>query len=154
MGLRRKYETTCSYELYDKSTCKAARKNQTYLGFAMLDSRTLWIPKGNATGGLLTTQSRLGVTAGYYAGGVVSWGGANFHISSHDVLSDIVQIRLYRHVPVDFAPPSSVSITPGCDHTLSTCNSVFSNAANFSGFPLIPDKNPFRDMNVPSGGKG
>ncbi len=33
----------------------------------------------------------------------------------------------------------------GCDWTYDTCKNRFSNQANFRGFPLIPDRNPFID---------
>lgn len=31
----------------------------------------------------------------------------------------------------------------GCDHTFATCNSKFSNTANYGGHPYLPTKNPF-----------
>lgn len=43
-------------------------------------------------------------------------------------------------IPLPFAPASSDSFTiiPGCDKQQSTCNSKFSNLANFRGFPYVP----------------
>lgn len=37
----------------------------------------------------------------------------------------------------------AVELYLGCDHSLQTCNTKFSNILNFGGFPWIPDVNPF-----------
>ena len=54
--------------------------------------------------------------------------------------------------PTDaFTVGESVTVVPGCDNLLETCSAYaspanptgkFNNAANFLGFPLLPDKNP------------
>ncbi|MEW6169845.1 MAG: phage BR0599 family protein [Pseudomonadota bacterium] len=46
-------------------------------------------------------------------------------------------------VPPGLSVGATVVLYPGCDHTLSTCESKFGNSANFGGFPFIPTKNPF-----------
>ncbi len=38
----------------------------------------------------------------------------------------------------------TVTIRQGCDHSFTTCVSKFSNGRNFGGFPLVPDRNPFK----------
>jgi hypothetical protein len=38
---------------------------------------------------------------------------------------------------------AAVDMYAGCDRTLNTWHNRFSNAANFGGFPWIPQKNPF-----------
>jgi len=37
----------------------------------------------------------------------------------------------------------TVTAFQGCDHSVSTCKTKFSNVPNFGGFPLVPGKNPF-----------
>ena len=37
----------------------------------------------------------------------------------------------------------SVEVSPGCDHTIGTCQSKFSNRDNFGGYPQLPTTNPF-----------
>ena len=37
----------------------------------------------------------------------------------------------------------AVTLYPGCDHTLTTCDTAFSNSLNYGGFPAIPQKNPW-----------
>ncbi len=38
----------------------------------------------------------------------------------------------------------TITIRQGCDHSFATCVSKFSNGRNFGGFPLVPDRNPFK----------
>lgn len=38
---------------------------------------------------------------------------------------------------------TSVTVQPGCDHTIGTCRTKFSNKDNFGGFAGVPDRNPF-----------
>lgn len=49
-------------------------------------------------------------------------------------------------IPLELTgPPFTISIVPGCDRTAATCNSRYSNLANFGGFDMIPDYNPTID---------
>ena len=42
------------------------------------------------------------------------------------------------------SPGDSITVRKGCDHALQGhCINRFNNAANFGGFPLVPDRNPF-----------
>ncbi len=36
-----------------------------------------------------------------------------------------------------------LTLTPGCDHTLTTCTQKFDNAPRYGGFPFVPTDNPF-----------
>ena len=47
--------------------------------------------------------------------------------------------------PAPLTPGETVSLYPGCDHTLQTCHGRFNNAENFGGFPWIPRRNPFNE---------
>jgi hypothetical protein len=151
MGLRRVYETTCSHKHYDTNTCWFGRADlnafsQTVSGVSQHNSKTLYVP--NPTGNAAIDR--------YYSGGIVEFGIFKFFIQDHSVISEIsgrvAVIRFYRHVAPSVIIPASVTMRPGCDHKLSTCNSMFNNVKNFSGFPYVPDKNPFKDSNVPFGG--
>jgi hypothetical protein len=46
-------------------------------------------------------------------------------------------------LPQGLAAGTTVTLFPGCDHTLATCSGKFSNTANYGGFPFMPTKNPF-----------
>jgi len=41
--------------------------------------------------------------------------------------------------------PQSVTLYPGCSHTIADCRDKFNNLVNFGGFPWIPSKNPFNN---------
>lgn len=46
--------------------------------------------------------------------------------------------------PFDMNPSGeTVEVAAGCDRLVATCNSKFSNVANFGGFPNVPGRNPF-----------
>lgn len=47
-------------------------------------------------------------------------------------------LLLDRTVDPDLAPGTRAVVREGCDHTLSTCASRFSNAVNFQGEPYLP----------------
>jgi hypothetical protein len=76
---------------------------------------------------------------GYFAaGGLLEFGSYRGFIVAHTGST----LTLFRAVP-GLAASSSITIYPGCDRTLSTCNTTFSNAARHMGFPLIPTRDPF-----------
>lgn len=45
--------------------------------------------------------------------------------------------------PIGWAVNDEVILYPGCDRVHSTCRDKFDNIANFGGFPLHPERNPF-----------
>lgn len=51
---------------------------------------------------------------------------------------------------VDALDPSLryVMVTPGCDHTLTACQQIFSNAPNYGGQPALPTENPIKTVFV------
>lgn len=51
-------------------------------------------------------------------------------------------LTLMRPIP-SIESGQNVTVYLGCDRSLGTCDSVFSNAGNFGGFPGIPLINPF-----------
>lgn len=51
-------------------------------------------------------------------------------------------LTLFRAVP-GLTVGSNITITPGCDRSLTDCTTKFSNTANHMGFPFIPSVDPF-----------
>lgn len=134
-GLRRLYQRGCPYVLYGTG-CAVASASYKH-------AATLSAVSG-------TTVSAAAFDAqvdGYFAGGYLEWqNGTRLErraIQSH-VGTDVV---LSHPVPglVAFA---SVNAYAGCDHSLATCASKFSNAIRYGGFPYIPQKNPFGQASV------
>jgi uncharacterized phage protein (TIGR02218 family) len=75
---------------------------------------------------------------GYFAkGGRLTFGSRYGFITAH--VGGV--LTLFRAVP-GLIVGSSVTLTPGCDHSLTDCT-VFNNVANHMGFPFIPSVDPF-----------
>jgi hypothetical protein len=87
------------------------------------------------------------VTAGWFAGGWAEFGsGATLSrrsiVNNTANIAGALTITLARD-PIPFpAPFSSVKLYPGCDGAKATCQTKFSNYANFGGHPFLPPTNP------------
>lgn len=127
-GLTRKCGRNCQHELYGPR-CRLSRSDW---GFAT----TI-----NAISGTLLSVAA--VEGGMpYAGGIVErTDGAGItdvaYIVSASGTALTLDLALYGAAVSD-----AVIIYPGCDWTMSTCNTVFNNAVNYGGRLHIPDKNP------------
>lgn len=51
-------------------------------------------------------------------------------------------LTVWGRVPSDAAIADDVTLYPGCDKQFDTCEGTFDNAANFGGFPNLPDRDP------------
>lgn len=128
--LRRLYQRNCPHVLYG-TECKVVRT--VFETVAQLQG---------VTGNILSSGTFALVADGYYNGGYVEWS-----------LAGVIQRRfVVAHVGSDVTVSlpfdgilgnADVKIYPGCDHTLDTCVSKFSNELNFGGQPYFPEKNPF-----------
>jgi len=129
-GLRRLYQRQCPHVLYSPQ-CGVQKTVHSF-------SATV-----NEVTGTVIGLSTLSVGDGYLGGGYLEWdrGGG---ITERRAIQSNVGVDVTINFPIIGMPVGAlVRIWPGCDHTLSTCNSKFSNADNFGGFPHIPQKNPF-----------
>lgn len=128
--LRQRFQAPCNNTLYD-SFCgvnKASFSDATTVDAIAADLVTLTITDADAQ------------PDGYYgAGGLLQFGSRYGYIREH--VGD--QIILVAPVP-GLTSGSSVTLSAGCDRSLSTCTTKFSNAANHQGFPFIPTEDPFR----------
>jgi hypothetical protein len=94
----------------------------------------------SADGLTITVPEAAALADGYFAaGGKLIFGARIGFLVGH--VGDT--LTLFRRVP-GLVAGSSVTLQPGCDRTHGTCDSVFSNAANHMGFPLIPSRDPFK----------
>jgi uncharacterized phage protein (TIGR02218 family) len=85
-------------------------------------------------------DSTLTQATGYFDLGVVAFtSGANASIS-RTIKSFVSGGLITTIAPFPFAPAAGDTFTvyPGCDKTMATCNSRFSNLPRFRGFPFIP----------------
>lgn len=77
-----------------------------------------------------------------YAGGIVSF-------TDSDGITDMAFIEEASGTSMTLdaalyglAASDAITIYPGCDWTMATCDTVFGNSANFGGRLNIPDRNP------------
>ena len=134
-ALRRFYQLQCPHVLYG-SDC-AAPEN-LFQANAVVE----------AVAGLVLTSSVFGLKpAQYYRGGYIAISAAPTsefrYITDHTgntITINLPSPKLYQGVPI--------TISPGCDHTLTTCKDKFNNLANYGGFPYIPTKNPMGNVQI------
>ena len=131
-GLRARFEYNCRHSLY-LTGCNVNR-----------ELYKIACPIISISGVTISIQGGTNLGSGYLAGGmlITSSGIARF-ITSHS--GDFITIA--RPI-VELLGGDIVSVYPGCDHLMSTCNSKFSNIDNFGGFPWVPTKNPFGGSSI------
>jgi uncharacterized phage protein (TIGR02218 family) len=119
-------------------TCRA-RLGDTRCGVA-LGPLTVTGTLTAATSRSAVADSARAESAGTYTGGVLTWtSGLNAGLKS-EVKAHAGGGAFTLLMPVPYAPAvgDGYSLTPGCDKTLATCASRFSNAVNFRGEPWVP----------------
>lgn len=80
----------------------------------------------------------IGPPAGYFSQGVVKFNtGPNAGLSYSIKLDQSGLFLAQKTFAVPFIG-DQITAYAGCDHTLATCASKFSNAINFRGFPFVP----------------
>jgi uncharacterized phage protein (TIGR02218 family) len=78
--------------------------------------------------------------AGFFDGGLLTWtAGANLGHPPLEVKS-VSGSTVTLFLPTSFAivVSDTFSISAGCNKSSATCNTKFSNIANFRGFPFVP----------------
>lgn len=129
-GLRRLYGRGCPHVLYGPA-CGLDKA-----GFA--HSTTV----DSIDGAVMTVTS---IDVGFtYGGGFVEWVNDDGitdrrFITSADG-SDLTLLMPFQGISAS----DPVTIYPGCNHTIATCDAVFGNVLNYGGQPFFPTKNPFR----------
>jgi len=78
----------------------------------------------------------------YSLGKITFTSGDNNNISipvkGHSVSGSTTQLVLWEQAPFNIAIGTTFTIIAGCDKRAETCQTKFSNLANFQGFPFIP----------------
>lgn len=131
VGLRRTYQRQCQHVLYG-TACQVNREAVRTDG--VVDS---------IAGAVVNVPAASSLAAGWFAGGYIEYlvaGG----VPERRFITDHTGAALTCSVsPAGLVGGASVKIYPGCDHTIATCNSKFSNAVNYGGQPYFTKKNPF-----------
>lgn len=124
------FSSQCPLMLFD-ANCKAVRASFLFNGTAASVS-------GNE---VTVTGLDASKTVGWATGGelVVTTTGERRLIKEHKA-TDIVVLNF----PFDASPLNqSVEVAAGCDRTLGTCQTKFSNEINFGGSAFVPGRNIF-----------
>lgn len=131
IGLRRLYQRQCPHVLYgarcgvDKAAHDVAGTIASISGLVLTITAAGSSPDGHFAGGYLEFQPSAGVYERRF-------------IEAHTGSAITVMGSV-----AGLSGGASVTLYPGCDHTLATCNAKFSNAVNYGGMPFMPEQNPF-----------
>ena len=127
VALPRRYQRMCPYALYGHG-CGVNK-----------ESFTDGVNVTAVNGPVVTAPHAALKPNGYYTGGILrTIPGYQRLIIGHTGQT----LTLMSAIPQLFAN-MAVNIIAGCDHTVETCDSKFSNLNNFGGQPWIPSRNPF-----------
>lgn len=110
-----------------------------------------WQGTGAATAmssGVVTVTEAASEADGYYAGGIISYGGALQLITAHSGTS-LTVLGAVGDLEADIGASGtqSVEIAAGCNRSMSVCDGTFSNSANFGGFKELTDS-PFDGRSI------
>lgn len=130
-GLRRMYQKQCPHVLYSDQCGVVA-------GSHVITRQVLGVS------GLAVTLADMGAfTSGQFAGGYIEWQTQVGIFERRSIRDHTGAVLTVNFQTLNLAVGASVDVYPGCDHTLATCASKFSNSLNYGGMPYIPTKNPF-----------
>lgn len=101
-----------------------------------------------ATGSILTVAAAAGEADGTYTAGILEWGNFKEMIVGHSGAA----LTLARPIPgladeITANGSAAIKLAFGCDLTLNTCTTRFSNNLNYAGFPWMNDT-PFNGRSI------
>jgi uncharacterized phage protein (TIGR02218 family) len=126
---RQTYSGVCNHVLYS-TRCKVLKSSYD------LPSAAVTVISGRT----ITVTGASGQPDGYWEGGYVE----KTDLSDRRLV--LAHVGNVLTLPLAFAElivTDQVNVYAGCKHDKATCNTKFSNIANFGGFPYIPKKNVF-----------
>jgi len=124
----RTYQSMCNNVLFD-TKCQLSAGSHSYIG-------TVLSVSGNIVtiGGLESAKGDGWSTSGY-----AEFGGLDYRLILEQDGNDLILILPF-HADV---LGEDLTVYAGCDRSVSTCASKFSNDINFGGCPYVPTKNIF-----------
>jgi uncharacterized phage protein (TIGR02218 family) len=128
IGLQRLCQNSCPHVLYGPgcNVDKASFQTDTTV---------------TAVDGVDLTVTALGAYP--YAGGFVEMTDGDGNLERRFIRSFSGLVLTLSRPFAAIAVTDAVSVYPGCDHTMATCDGTFSNILNYGGTPFIPRQNPF-----------
>lgn len=122
----RKFQGLCNFVLYD-GFCQVVKANFKHTDDVVAESG-----REITVNGILSAKG-----ASWAVGGTIEVGSEKRLIVAQSGDDLTLQIAFPESlIGVE------VSVYAGCDHTLATCNSKFSNADRHGGFPFVPKRDP------------
>lgn len=131
MGLRRRYQRQCPHVLYGPG-CKV-----------VATAHRLVTTVESVSGLTVTAPDLAGQADGWWEGGWLQWQIATGVYERRWIFGHTGATVTLTTQPLGLQPDTEIEVFPGCDHSLATCSSKFSNSDNYGGMPDIPLKNPF-----------
>jgi hypothetical protein len=135
-GLRSYYQRQCPHILYE-SPCNVNKEN--FKSIVVVTS-VAGLDVG-VTGTLEVDK---------FAGGMMSWNspaGLQWRTITGNVANSVKVNFPFMPITDKFGRSlvngTSITLYPGCQHTVTDCTNRFNNLANYGGFPFIPIDNPF-----------
>lgn len=129
---RFKFSSLCNHVLYD-DRCQVDDTSASF----RLSAAACTAVSGNT----ITVTGADANGDGYYTGGFVQTSSADDRRLILDQTGTVLTLLL----PFTTSPlGSNVTVFAGCDHTIATCSSKFSNVVNFGGFAYVPTRNVFQ----------
>lgn len=130
-GLRRAYQRTCPHVLYS-GECRASSTAFETVGTI------------GSVAGLVVTSAVFGALAsGYLVGGFIQLPRISGQFERRGIVAHTGSNITLSQATEGLIVGAVFSVFPGCDHTMPTCSSKFSNLPNYGGMPYLPTKNPF-----------
>lgn len=141
---RNLYQANCGHVLYDQG-CGLAKTSYSTSGVVLPGSTN-------------SVVNWAGAATSYVQGTIKFTSGANAGAEA-TVKAAVASTSLTLAYPLPNVPQAGdgFTIAQGCDHTMATCSSKFSNLAHFRGFPFVPPPQimtgPLATTYITGGGK-
>ena len=147
-GIRARYQSTCRHALYSDA-CGLNKADYATAGTI-----------SDTTGLVLTIPEASALADGWFTGGALALPDGSYRLIVSHVGDQITLVSKVRYLSTDsfaystgqtwssYLASFSVILYPGCDRTLATCESKFSNNLNNGGFKWIPTINPLGGSSI------
>ena len=127
-GLRRRYGRGCNHPLFG-SECGEPSATHAVSDVVI-----------GVTGNVVETGRASAQADDYFAGGYVQ---IDSQLGQAMIVAHAgAHLTLAQRLP-QLTAGTAITYYPGCDHTISVCNSKFANDPNYGGMPRFPSQNPF-----------
>lgn len=133
-GLRRLFQYQCPHVLYS-APCGASKALFELSGEVTLIS-----------GNQVSVDGAGAFEDDWFAGGYIQWVNSSLGTTERRMITTSETgsgVLTLTSATAGLDALDTVYAYPGCDHTINTCDSKFSNSPNYGGFPYTPTKNPF-----------